>query len=300
LPGLEIKDSNMFDLSKPAVQEFIITLIRKGLVWAVHMGTPCTVWSTARRNIKHFQRARDKELLGVNFALFSVRVARICHQLSVGWSIENPASSKLWEFEPVAILANYEGVHFVHWHMCGYGESYRKRTSLLTNIVGYEQLQRACTRDHDHIALSGTHRVWDDVAQRFHWESRAQTAGAYPRALVVEWSGILRALAPANAVGHDFPDQKAFDVGIACAARAGPSLRKSARLHASSLWRDRRSSSVGPVSTSPELEGHIDAQKFMQLNTDIVFGQGAFAPSQGRQRRIDQQVRTAAARYCRG
>ena len=63
------------DLTHPAVQQVVVGRIKYGRLWYVHMGTPCTVWSIARHNIKNVKAARLKERIGVQLATFTARVA---------------------------------------------------------------------------------------------------------------------------------------------------------------------------------------------------------------------------------
>eukprot|EP00973_Karenia_brevis_P000823 114187-Karenia_brevis.AAC.1 len=72
-PGFEILDRPCMDLTRPPVQALILDLIASGAVWYVPMGTPCTVWSSARHNITNEKRARYKERVGVSLALFTAK-----------------------------------------------------------------------------------------------------------------------------------------------------------------------------------------------------------------------------------
>ncbi|CAE8674891.1 unnamed protein product [Polarella glacialis] len=75
LPACEILNGVQFDLTRHSAQEALLRLLRTGRVWYVHMGTPCTVWSRARHGLTNMARARAKETVGVELALFSVAVA---------------------------------------------------------------------------------------------------------------------------------------------------------------------------------------------------------------------------------
>ena len=77
------------------------------------MGTPCTVWSRARHNIKNLRKAQIKEQPSVATALFTCRVARECLKHNVKFSSENPQTSRLWEFAPIADLFCEPGVFYV-------------------------------------------------------------------------------------------------------------------------------------------------------------------------------------------
>eukprot|EP00959_Pyramimonas_sp_CCMP1952_P063139 1319538-Pyramimonas_sp.AAC.1 len=97
---MDIKDGAHYDLLDPKVQNIILEDIRKGRFWYVHPGTPCCVWSRARHGIANYEKAACKERVGVALALFSCRVAYECSRNGVFWSIENPRSSRLWDFDP--------------------------------------------------------------------------------------------------------------------------------------------------------------------------------------------------------
>ena len=144
-------------------------------------------------------KARAKELLGVEFALFSAEVARECQRCNVGWSIENPSTSGLWKFGPIAALAAFQNVRKVDWHMCQYGSPSKKPTTLMTNIPELDCLSRTCRihelHDHVHTTLSGTVQVVD-VDGSSRWVNRTLLAGSYPDDLCSEWASAIARWAP--------------------------------------------------------------------------------------------------------
>ena len=96
--GFEILRGAEYDLTRKATQLAVLGMIRSGRVEYVHLGTPCTVWSIARRGIRNWQKAMQKEEVSIALTVFSVEVYRECCRCGVGVSIENPLSSKIWEF----------------------------------------------------------------------------------------------------------------------------------------------------------------------------------------------------------
>lgn len=44
---------NCFDLTKRAVQRMILGWISMGLIWYIHLGTPCAMFSIAKKKTKH-------------------------------------------------------------------------------------------------------------------------------------------------------------------------------------------------------------------------------------------------------
>ena len=132
--GVELKKSSHFDLCRPDLQVLILQLIREGHLYYVHLGTPCTIWSRARRGIRNWARAEEKERIGLQLALFSARVIECCEQNDVYWSLENPHSSKLFQFAPIARWLALRHAHEVVWDMCRFGGRYQKRTRLVTTL----------------------------------------------------------------------------------------------------------------------------------------------------------------------
>jgi len=196
LPGLEIKKGGWCDLSRRSTQLVILQWIRERRIFYVHMGTPCTVWSIARRGVKDLAKAERKEALGVNFALFSAEVAREATRAGVLWSIENPKSSRLWEFGPIAGLASLVGTRFVHFTMCAFGERCKKPTSILTNAE-LDSLGLWCSGGHAHDDLSGQVKVFLPGG-RSEWRSKTEIAGAYPRRLCNAWARAVLKCTPSD------------------------------------------------------------------------------------------------------
>ena len=190
LPDVEIGRGQHFNLLRKSTQRCLLQMILEGKIVYLHCGTPCTVFSRARHNIKHLARARQKEAEGISLALFTVLAVR--NMINVGgyFSIENPQSSTLWQFGPIHDLFKLKDVAFIVWHMCEYGASCKKPTGLLTNIRGLSGLAKRCSGGHQHVPLRGTERVWEDGA----WITRNRTrgAGAYPLELCKQWVSLVQ------------------------------------------------------------------------------------------------------------
>ena len=199
LPDIEVAKGKIFDLTHPKAQQFILSLLESGQIWFVHLGTPCTVWSRARRNIKNVRRAREKERVGVALALFSARVLRLCLRLGIFFSLENPQTSRLWEFGPIKDIFRHRAVYFFTTHMCAWGVPYKKPTSILTNCKNLSSLQIKCAKDHVHQQLRGSETVI--VSGRRITRNRTAGAGAYPTLFCAAWALQLAAIAPAGALG---------------------------------------------------------------------------------------------------
>ncbi|CAE8678756.1 unnamed protein product, partial [Polarella glacialis] len=223
LPACEILNGVQFDLTRHSTQEALLRLLRTGRVWYVHMGTPCTVWSRARHGLTNMARARAKETVGVELALFSVAVARLASSLNIWWSIENPRSSRLWHFHPVSELLQLPHTHWFHWDMCMYDSPNKKPTATMTNCPSLAGLARACQGGHKHLVLRGTERVrlLDGLTV-----TRNKTAGAgvYPVPLCRRWCSLATSLCPAGAFGDSSSGFKGeSESALSHAARAASS-----------------------------------------------------------------------------
>ena len=222
-------------------------LLLSGAVWYVHFGVPCTALSIARHNITRFDSARAKERVGVELAVFTADMCRVCHRLGIYWSIENPASSRIWEFDPIFNLAMLRGVYRVCFHMCAYGSKHKKPTAILTNMQALLSLARNCTKDHEHVVLRGQIKVFD-ASGNSRYKGAASVAGAYPDALCARWASLLVGEAPAAARAAAVPRddvlafQRGFRTELLAAAERGAALAKRARR------------GVPPVCTSDGIE----------------------------------------------
>ena len=78
--------------------------------------------------------------------------------------------------------------------MCQYGQLYKKRTAVMTNMPELHQLERLCTRAHQHQPLRGTVKVVDGGRARY--QNRTAVAGTYPPQLGKQCS------APPSAMGE--------------------------------------------------------------------------------------------------
>ena len=234
LDPFEILTSKTHDLRNKLTQDVVRRLLLSGAIWYVHFGTPCTVWSTARHNITHFDSARAKERVGVELAIFTADMCRVCHRLGIFWSVENPASSRLWEFDPIFSLAMLHGVYRVCFHMCAYGAKHKKPTTILTNMQALLSLSRSCTKDHEHVVLRGQIKVVDDSGKS-RYRSAASVAGVYPDALCARWASLLVGEAPAAARAaavhrHDvLAFQRECRAELLAAAERGATVAKCAR-----------------------------------------------------------------------
>ena len=109
------------DLRGRSTQKLVLDWIKKGKIGFVHVGTPCTIWSQARHNVKESHATRCKEEIGVELALFSAEVIRTCNRCQVGCALEDLSRSKLFKFDPVVHAIASGDNDVVDFDMCQYG-----------------------------------------------------------------------------------------------------------------------------------------------------------------------------------
>ena len=93
---IELDHGQWHDVTQPAVQRVILRWLQMGDIWLVFLGTPCTRWSQARGG-----RAGAGDPAGLACAQFTLRVLRLCEEVKIHFTIENPVSSKLWTWPPL-------------------------------------------------------------------------------------------------------------------------------------------------------------------------------------------------------
>ena len=198
----EIFDGWEFDLCRPQTQALLIELIRMGLVWYIHAGVPCTVWSRARHNISNHVKARAKEKVAIELTMFCVALFRAQSRVGWYWSMENPASSRIFEFRPIVELSCSSSCSACSFHMCQYGQPFKKPTAILTNLSSLLALARKCQGGHKHVQLVGREQYKTNDG-RVSWRNKTAAAGEYPPSLTRVWANILEKEAPDAA---RFPD----------------------------------------------------------------------------------------------
>lgn len=200
LPAFELANGREFNLLNPSIQSLVFGIVKSGRVWWLHLGTPCTAWSRARHGIKDHRRARKKEVQSVGTALLTARLIRLCLSRGIAVSLENPFSSRLWEFSPIHSLVVDSRMNFIFFDMCRYGMPYKKRTAILTSEIGFRALSRLCQGGHGHELLKGTTRA--KIDGKWQHVNKTSLAGAYPSGLCDHWAQLARKIAPQTAFGR--------------------------------------------------------------------------------------------------
>ena len=94
--------------------------------------------------------------------------------LSVGWSLENPANSYLWQ---IKIYKQLQRIGFwVQFHACCHGSTRKKLTAFLTSVLEFTGLEATCQGDHPHES-------WGMIRDCNEWKFATSKEAAYPMTL---------------------------------------------------------------------------------------------------------------------
>jgi len=185
-------------------------------VWGLHFGVPCESWTRARDRGPLRKPGRlggwpsrlrsDTELwglaavthppdraainLGNRLALVILLVMRVAKHMQVPFTVENPATSRLWRLPQFTRASQWPHSSLQIIHVCMDGKPWKKPTQILGYRVDLQQVcrqcvgpSRCCSRSKQpHQILSGTSpngMLWTRVAQ------------PYPQRLAKRWAQAL-------------------------------------------------------------------------------------------------------------
>ena len=107
-PPIEIGKGKWHDLHNPRIFAVIKGLIRSGVIWFCHFGTPCTFWSVATGDPEKHRAS------GLTAARRTLSLLHLCRRCRVHWSIENPAGSGLFRWAPLVRFFKDSKAFYVH------------------------------------------------------------------------------------------------------------------------------------------------------------------------------------------
>ena len=183
------------DLTRTGFLEQLIGLILAGYFFMVHFAPPCSTWSRARQpplrargehiyGLPHLTRAqRRRAEEGNRLARAAVRLIRACIEAKVGFSIENPHTSMMWDMPEMMDIQNASDSFSLSLVYCAYGAKWLKPTRLLTNVKELVSLATSCKGDHEHQTLRGS------SPEGVLW---TRLAAAYPADLCVAYGEAIR------------------------------------------------------------------------------------------------------------
>lgn len=262
IDGFDILRSKDFDATLSHVPRAIFKIVRSGHIGYLHMGTPCTVFSRARRNITNLRKARKKEIVGCELAFLSAELAIFCHNNDIFWSIENPRTSRLWEFPAILGIMSLQGVLCVDFPMCAYKQNFKKPTRILTNNPALLELRRECVHHRHPEVLKG--RVFHPIKG---WINRTCLAGSYPPDLCRQWAQYVIKASLLSLDAQKEPE-------TSCAWTSLESIGSSIHFEKS------KSRSIVECPITSKIPGPLD---------EIVFGQHSVAEAERRRRKRHQK-----------
>lgn len=192
------------DVDNPVVQAVLLAAIDAGLLWYIHLATPCKLWSGARTT--------GLSLVPIGVIAFTVMVLeRVAawNDRASQWqrkpmivSLENPAGSMLFSVPEVESAMKKLGMRAITYSCCAFGACYKKDSVIWTNGP-LSALGRQCSDlpPHTHEILEGTAILRGaDGKRKKVWKT--SLSAAYVPDLCREWAELLRRAAPPGASGH--------------------------------------------------------------------------------------------------
>ena len=194
---IELENGQWCNVEDPRVRVTILKWIEMGLVWFVHIATPCTRHSRARTRGKK-QPARPTVV-----EKFTAEVLRAIGRHGLLFCLENPFRSTLFDIQCIAHALAALHAFAVVFDCCAWGASYWKRTELRTNVPQLKRLERACfdMKQHTHEHLEGTVTfLTEQGCRKTIWKTKL--AGKYVPEWCHAYAKILAELAPEQARAH--------------------------------------------------------------------------------------------------
>lgn len=184
-----------FDLTKKHVQELILGWLYTGLIWYIHLGTPCTIFSIAKKK----SATGVKLVMSMKCVEFTIKVIKTCLSLGIFFSLENPKTSKLFKIPKLCRVLQHHTVSFIEFDCCRYGCPFRKPTIIVSSLNILRQLGRRCQCQHNHEQLRGRVKIpLPNGKSEWYWKTTL--AGEYSGELCHLWSSLLRQVAPAESI----------------------------------------------------------------------------------------------------
>ncbi len=137
----DVKLGKCFDLTKKSLQRMALGWIQVGLVWYVHLGTPCTLFPIARKS----RPGRSSICVSMECVRFTAEIVRQFIIHGVIFTLENTKTSKLFSVPCIAEALLLGKTYMIELHMCRYGCSYLKPTLIATNSTAFVELSNSAS-----------------------------------------------------------------------------------------------------------------------------------------------------------
>ena len=189
------------DVSNPVVQAILMAVIDNGLIWYVHLATPCKLWSGARQSANKLVSTHVVELtikILKRVALYNRAPSQRQGQ-PIYVSIENPDNSLLFSVPELCAAMETLKMTDVRYSCCAFGASYQKNSVIWTNAP-LQPLARRCADQpaHEHQdTLQGKVTVDIDGKRKSVWKTTL--SAAYVPDLCRAWATCLKGCAPEGA-----------------------------------------------------------------------------------------------------
>ena len=187
LEPVDVLDVNTWDC--------ILRVLRSGVVFFIHCGTPCNTFTSARKHdggpppLRSVAQPlglpdlsaenRDLVFLGNLFLFKTIEACVIVFDLGGNFSIENPLLSLMWQTPQISKLTAHTRALALDFDQCAFGAASVKPTRLLCSSQLLDSVVVKCPGGHRHIKLKG--KVWDPKVSRYVFKTKA--AQVYPWAL---------------------------------------------------------------------------------------------------------------------
>ena len=190
-PPVDVVYNPDFDLLNPFFLTIVLGLIFERLIRVLHLGPPCSSFSMACNRFKSYAMRSAQEpagfanqiphraqkvRLGNALADISAKLAEAQEKAMNFWMLEQPTTSLMWLYGPIAELISKFSTFLVTVDVCMFGAPWMKPTSLASNFPGLLKLARKCDRSHTHISLQGNApcgKSWTAIASPY-WPAFAR------------------------------------------------------------------------------------------------------------------------------
>ena len=210
LPPIDIVLSEMVreasDVVDAQVWQRVLRVLREGVVFYLHCGTPCNTFSSARkddggppplRSLEYPMGLPDLSLdnwclvqLGNLFLGHTCEACVIVFDHGGDFSIENPLLSLMWVTYLMDNLIFHARALAIDLEQCAFGAPSRKPTRLECSNELFDPLAITCPGGHGHIKLKG--KVIDPETGKRVFKTKA--AQVYPWALCAAFASVVHAL----------------------------------------------------------------------------------------------------------
>ncbi|MCP4241114.1 MAG: hypothetical protein GY772_11185 [bacterium] len=178
-PGFDLLDDRVFGQAQAEV--------KARLVFYEHYAPTCSTFTYAQAQYQQRSMAAPygEAIVRPQVDADSKLATRVCklasmkHMVGDAFSIEHVWPTPMLQFQCVQALLAQPGVFHFTWDNCEYGEGYRHRQVMITNLPCLAHLSRDCSRRHTHLTIG------------FDKDVTTGAVEAYAPRLVAEWARLL-------------------------------------------------------------------------------------------------------------